>query len=109
MDNNIFSTIIKNINAVKYFHFRANNLGRRLSLLAAILIFVYLLYPLYSIIITDLVGRELIFLITKCGRRIISMEFHIYYKLHLSPKEWLLQRSVNVWLYYSSNVDILLI
>jgi len=96
MDNNIFSIIVKNINAVKCFYFRANNLGRRLSLLAAILMFVYLLYPLYSIIIIDLVGRELIFLITKRRRRIINMEFHIRRELHLSPKEWLLQRSVNV-------------
>jgi len=71
--------------------------------------FVYLLYLLYSIIITDLVGRELIFLIIKRGRRIINMEFYIRRELHLLPKEWLLQRSVNVWLYYGSNMDISLI
>jgi len=87
MDNNIFSIIVKNTNAVKCSHFRANNLGRRLSLLAAILMFVYLLYPLYSIIIIDLVGRESIFLITKRGRRIINMEFYIHRELYLSPKE----------------------
>jgi len=71
--------------------------------------FVYLLYPLYSIIIIDLVGRELIFLIIRRGRRIISMEFYIYYELYLLLKEWLLQRSINIWLYYGSNMDILLI
>ena len=90
MDSNIFSIIVKNINAVKCSYFRANNLRRRLSLLATILILVYFLYLLYTIIIIILVGRELIFLILKRRRHIISIEFHIYRELHLSPKEWLL-------------------
>jgi hypothetical protein len=37
MDNDVFSAIVKNTNAVECSHFRANNLGRQLSLLAAIL------------------------------------------------------------------------
>ena len=41
MDSNIFFIIIKNTNAVKYSHFQANNLGRQLSLLAAILMLIY--------------------------------------------------------------------
>src|SRR6266568_4858579 len=41
MDSNIFSTIVKNTNAIECSHFQANNLGRRLSLLAAILILIY--------------------------------------------------------------------
>src|SRR6266702_488263 len=40
MDSNIFFTIVKNTNAVKYSHFRVNNLGHQLSLLAAILMLI---------------------------------------------------------------------
>ena len=41
MDSNIFSIIVKNINAVKCSHFQVNNLGYQLSLLAAILMLIY--------------------------------------------------------------------
>ena len=53
MDSNIFFTIVKNTNAVKYSHFQANNLRHQLSLLAAILILIYFSNIFYTHILQN--------------------------------------------------------
>src|SRR6266702_607009 len=59
MDSNIFSTIVKNTNAIKYSYFRANNLRHQLSLLAAILILIYFFISIIQYYNNSLSGQRI--------------------------------------------------
>ena len=59
MDSNIFSIIIKNINAIKYSHFQVNNLRCQLSLLATILILIYFFMSVIQYYNNSLSGQRI--------------------------------------------------